>query len=135
MPKSVAVIGASTDPFKWGYMLLNAVKQSGFEGPIVLIAGGQSKGADFAPLAASARGKLRGAVLIGEAAERLEALLSEFCPTRIAADLPAAVAFAWEFSSAGTTILLSPACASLDMFDDYTVRGDTFVAAVEDLPR
>ena len=105
----------------------------GLEGPFVLIAGGQSKGADFGPLAASARGKLAAAVLIGEAAEKLEATLSGICPTRVADDLPAAVGLAWEFASAGTTILLSPACASLDMFADYSARGEAYIAAVQDL--
>ena len=105
----------------------------GLKGPFVLIAGGQSKGADFRPLAASARGKLAAAVLIGEAAEKLEATLSSICPTRVADDLPAAVGLAWEFASAGTTILLSPACASLDMFTDYSARGEAYIAAVQDL--
>jgi UDP-N-acetylmuramoylalanine--D-glutamate ligase len=105
----------------------------GLKGPFVLIAGGQSKGADFRPLAASARGKLAAAVLIGEAAEKLEATLSSICPTRVADDLPAAVGLAWEFASAGTTILLSPACASFDMFTDYSARGEAYIAAVQDL--
>ena len=105
----------------------------GLNGPFVLIAGGQSKGADFRPLAASARGKLAAAVLIGEAAEKLEVTLSGICPTRVTDDLPAAVGLAWEFASAGTTILLSPACASLDMFADYSARGEAYIAAVQDL--
>ncbi len=107
----------------------------GLEGPFVLIAGGRSKGADFGPLAASARGKLLGAVLIGEASEQLEAVLSDCCPTRVAGDLPAAVELAWALATSGATILLSPACASLDMFTDYTVRGDAFTATVQDLTR
>ncbi len=107
----------------------------GLKGPFVLIAGGQSKGADFSALAASARGKLIGAVLIGEAAGKLEAALSSSCPTRIAGDLAAAVSLAWAFATPGTTILLSPACASLDMFADYSARGEAYIAAVEELLR
>jgi len=105
----------------------------GLKGPFVLIAGGQSKGADFSALAASARGKLIAAVLIGEDAAQLEAALSNSCPTRVAADLAAAVSLAWAFATSGTTILLSPACASLDMFRDYAHRGETYVAAVQEL--
>ena len=107
----------------------------GLQGPFVLIAGGQSKGADFRPLAASARGKLVGAVLIGEASGRLETVFSDVCPTRVAGDMGAAVDLAAEFATSGTTILLSPACASLDMFVDYADRGDAFIAAVQGLMR
>jgi len=107
----------------------------GLEGPFVLIAGGQSKGADFGPLAASARGKLLGAVLIGEAADKLTTVLSGICPTRVASSMDAAVDFAAKIATSGTTVLLSPACASLDMFVDYMDRGDAFIAAVRSLTR
>ncbi|MEE8542486.1 MAG: UDP-N-acetylmuramoyl-L-alanine--D-glutamate ligase [Gammaproteobacteria bacterium] len=107
----------------------------GLKGPFVLIAGGQSKGADFSSLAASAPGRLIGAVLIGEAAEKLEGALSSSCPTRVAGDLAAAVRLAWGLATTGTTILLSPACASLDMFTDYADRGETYIAAVQELLR
>ncbi len=107
----------------------------GLKGPFVLIAGGQSKGADFSALAASARGNLVAAVLMGEAAQQLEAALSSSCPVRVAGDLTAAVGLAWAFAASGTTILLSPACASLDMFDDYAERGEAYIAAVRELLR
>ncbi len=103
------------------------------DGPFVLIAGGQSKGADFSALTAAARGKLVAAVLIGEAAEQLEAALSSSCPIQVAADLEAAVSLARAFATTGTTILLSPACASLDMFTDYAARGEAYSAAVQEL--
>jgi len=105
----------------------------GLSRPAVLIAGGQSKGADFGPLAETARDALLGAVLIGEAAPRLEAALSGICPMRQASDMGAAVELAWELATPGTTVLLSPACASLDMFADYAQRGEAFVAAVREL--
>jgi UDP-N-acetylmuramoylalanine--D-glutamate ligase len=105
----------------------------GLQGPFVLIAGGQSKGADFGPLATSARGKLVGAVLIGEAAEKLKTMLSPVCPARVAGDMDSAVELAVEYASKGSTVLLSPACASLDMFVDYADRGDSFIAAVQGL--
>ncbi len=105
----------------------------GLKGPFVLIAGGQSKGADFGPLAASARGKLVGAIVIGEAADKLETLFAQICPIRFAGDMGAAVDLAVEFATSGTTILLSPACASLDMFVDYAHRGDAFITSVQGL--
>jgi UDP-N-acetylmuramoylalanine--D-glutamate ligase len=104
----------------------------GLDAPFVLIAGGQGKGADFRPLAASAAGKLAAAVFIGEAAAQLEEAFAEICPTKIVGDLPLAVDAAVDFASPGTTVLLSPACASLDMFANYGERGDAYIAAVEE---
>ena len=105
----------------------------GIKGPYVLIAGGQGKGADFSPLVASARGKLLGVVVIGEAADELGALFTQTCPVRLAGDMDAAVNLAVELAPSGSTILLSPACASLDMFVDYTHRGDAFITSVKGL--
>lgn len=107
----------------------------GLPGPLVLIAGGQAKGATFTPLVHSAAGKLDGAVLIGEAAAELERAFASICPTRRAASMSEAVALATEFASPGTTVLLSPACASLDMFANYADRGEQFAAAVRGLER
>lgn len=104
----------------------------GLEGPFVLIAGGQSKGANFAPLVLHARGKLAGAVLIGEAAPELEQALSGLCPTRRASDMAQAVALATELAAPGVTVLLSPACASFDQFADYADRGEQFAARVRE---
>jgi UDP-N-acetylmuramoylalanine--D-glutamate ligase len=105
----------------------------GLPGRLVLIAGGQAKGASFTPLVRSAAGKLDGAVLIGEAAGELEQALSSLCPTRRAASMAEAVTLAVELASTGTTVLLSPACASLDMFVNYADRGEQFAAAVRRL--
>lgn len=105
----------------------------GLDGPFVLIAGGQGKGASFAPLARAGRGRLAGAVLIGEAAGDLERTLTGVCPTRRAAGMPEAVAQAVAMAGTGMTVLLSPACASLDMFVDYADRGEQFAAAVTEL--
>ena len=105
----------------------------GIKGPYVLIAGGQGKGADFSPLVASARGKLLGVVVIGEAADELGALFTQTCPVRLAGDMDAAVNLAVELAPSGSPILLSPACASLDMFVDYTHRGDAFITSVKGL--
>jgi UDP-N-acetylmuramoylalanine--D-glutamate ligase len=106
----------------------------GLSGPLVLIAGGLSKGQDLAPLAAAGRGKLRAAVLIGEAAAEIEALLQSVCSTARAASMDEAVACAAALARRGDTVLLSPACASQDMFRDYRQRGEWFARAVRELP-
>jgi UDP-N-acetylmuramoylalanine--D-glutamate ligase len=102
----------------------------GIAGPVVLIAGGLSKGASFGALAALSPGRLRAAVLIGAAARELEAALIDVCPTLRATSMPDAVERAAGAALPGDTVLLSPACASQDMFKDYRERGDVFTRAV-----
>jgi UDP-N-acetylmuramoylalanine--D-glutamate ligase len=106
---------------------------SGLAGPLVMIAGGQGKGQDFSALAAAFRDKVRHVVLIGQDAAALEAALAGVCATERAATLPAAVRAAAAAARPGDTVLLSPACASLDMFRDYNHRGEVFAAAVRAL--
>jgi len=106
---------------------------SGLSGPLILIAGGQGKGQDFSPLAAAVRGKLRHAVLIGKDAAVVESALRGVCTTERAATMDAAVSAAAAVARPGDTVLLSPACASFDMFRDYAHRGDVFAAAVRSL--
>ena len=107
----------------------------GLPGPLVLIAGGRAKGADFAALADAAEGRVAGAVVMGEAGEALRLALSPVTTVVDAHDMPSAVDRAVELARAAglrqVTVLLSPACASFDMFPDYKARGDAFVAAVE----
>lgn len=107
----------------------------GLPGPLVLIAGGRAKGADFDALAEAARGRLVGAVVIGEAGAALRRSLSPVTSVMGAEDMPSAVEHAAGLARASgfkqVTVLLSPACASFDMFSDYRARGDAFVAAVE----
>ena len=107
---------------------------NGLAGPLVLIAGGLSKGQDFEPLAAGARGKLRAAVLIGAAADELERVLAPVCETARATSMDEAVARAAALAQRGDTVLLSPACASQDMFRDYRERGELFARAALELP-
>lgn len=106
---------------------------AGLGGSIVLIAGGLGKGASFAPLAAAAGSRLRAAVLIGEAAGQLESALAGRCATRRAGTMAEAVATAAALAQSGDTVLLSPACASQDMFADYRERGEVFTRAVLEL--
>ncbi|MGH6884735.1 MAG: UDP-N-acetylmuramoyl-L-alanine--D-glutamate ligase, partial [Geminicoccales bacterium] len=105
----------------------------GFAQPIVLIAGGLAKGADFAPLAVALEGHARAAVLIGRDAPRLADALDGVCPIVRANDMVDAVREASRIARAGDLVLLSPACASQDMFEDYRARGAAFAAAVRAL--
>jgi UDP-N-acetylmuramoylalanine--D-glutamate ligase len=106
---------------------------AGIRQPQVLIAGGEGKGQDFAPLAAAVRGKVHHAVLIGRDAQAIAAALSGVCSCEFAGSMPQAVAAAAAAAMPGDVVLLSPACASLDMFRDYNHRGDVFAAAVRAL--
>jgi UDP-N-acetylmuramoylalanine--D-glutamate ligase len=105
----------------------------GMAGPLVVIAGGDGKNQDFSELRDAFRGKVRHVVLIGRDAAAIAATLADVCTTERAVDMPAAVRAAHAAARAGDTVLLSPACASLDMFRDYTHRGDEFAAAVRSL--
>ncbi len=100
------------------------------QGKIVLIAGGQGKGADFKELRQSIRGFVRSIVLIGEDADKMEDALSEVVPITRASSLENAVTLAEAQAKPGDVVLLSPACASLDMFRDYNHRGEVFTASV-----
>lgn len=106
---------------------------AGMDGPLVLIAGGQGKGQDFTPLADAFRHKVREVILIGQDAPAIDAVLTDVCQTERASDMEHAVHLASQVARPGDTVLLSPACASLDMFRDYAHRGDVFAAAVRRL--
>jgi UDP-N-acetylmuramoylalanine--D-glutamate ligase len=103
--------------------------------PVVLIAGGDGKGQDFAPLAAAARRRARAVVLIGRDAPLIAAAISDAVPVLNAADMTQAVAMAFDVAQSGDAVLLSPACASYDMFRNYVHRAEVFAAAVAELQR
>ena len=102
------------------------------QGKLVLIAGGQSKGADFKRFGAAAARACRSAVLLGEAAFDLEAACAPL-PTARASSMEEAVALAAGAARPGDTVLLSPACASYDMFAGHAERGAAFAAAAKQL--
>ena len=106
---------------------------AGMAGPLVMIAGGDGKSQDFGPLAAAFRGKVRHVVLIGRDAPQLAEALAGVCTVEFAASLPEAVRAAARAARPGDTVLLSPACASLDMFRDYAHRGAVFAESVREL--
>jgi UDP-N-acetylmuramoylalanine--D-glutamate ligase len=103
---------------------------TGFPRPVVLIAGGRDKGGGYAPLATAMKAVGRGAVVIGEAAAAIEAALAGVVPVIAAGTLEEAVTAAARMARAGDAVVLSPACASFDMFRNYEHRGDVFRAAV-----
>lgn len=97
---------------------------------VVLIAGGDGKGASFDALKAPAAAHARHVVLLGQDAERLAQALAGAAPLSRAANMEQAVAQALAAARPGDTVLLSPACASFDMFEGFAARGDAFAAAV-----
>ena len=97
-----------------------------FDAPIVLIAGGKDKGTDYSPLRGTIANRVKRLVLIGEAAEKMERTFEGAVPIERAASLGEAVMAARRAASPGDVVLLSPACASFDMFDDFEDRGRQF---------
>ncbi len=103
----------------------------GFTRPVVLIAGGDGKGQDFSPLREPVQRRARAIVLIGRDREQIVKVVDGTGVTvQRAADMEEAVRFARALSRDGDVVLLSPACASYDMFKNYGHRGDVFAAAV-----
>ena len=106
----------------------------GLSGKAVLILGGEGKGQNFAPLAPAIREHAARVLLIGRDAALIEkAIAASGVPMEMAASMAEAVARAAQLAVPGNAVLLSPACASFDMFRDYKHRGDVFAKAVRDL--
>ncbi|GAB4332330.1 MAG: UDP-N-acetylmuramoyl-L-alanine--D-glutamate ligase [Desulfobulbaceae bacterium] len=102
-------------------------------GEVVLIAGGRDKASDFSLLADKVARRVREMVLIGEAADRIEKSLGSLVPVHRAFSMKEAVRIAAGVARPGDTVLLSPACASFDMFNGYAERGEAFEKAVREL--
>jgi len=109
---------------------LTGLKADLGSGEIVLIAGGQAKGANLQPLLPVIQQTVRSVVLIGEDAARFQRLLQGVVPLLQADDMQQAVVAAAGQAQPGDLVLLSPACASFDMFDNFEQRGEVFKAAV-----
>jgi UDP-N-acetylmuramoylalanine--D-glutamate ligase len=105
---------------------------SSFDRPVILIAGGRDKDSDFSLLNDLIRERVKALVLVGETKERLARVWEGLAPAYLAADMTEAVAQAAGLASPGEVVLLSPACASFDMFRDYAHRGETFQKAVKE---
>lgn len=109
---------------------------AGLPQKVVLIAGGDGKGQDFSPLKMAVSQNARAVVLIGRDAPLIEAVLLETdIPLYRAADMAEAVAIAQRLAKKGDAVLLSPACASFDMYENYIHRAEVFVNAVKHLDR
>ncbi len=101
-----------------------------FNRPIILIAGGQGKGADFRSLGILIEQKVRHVILIGEDADVIDAALSEHTERSNALSLEQAIEMAVNLATSGEVVLFSPACASYDMFESYVHRGEAFIETV-----
>lgn len=106
---------------------------NGMDGKVVLIAGGDCKGADFSPMVDAVKEKARAVVLIGKDACILREKLQGAAPIIDAENMVDAVEKASHQAKMGDSILLSPACASFDMYTDYEQRGEVFMDAVRSL--
>ncbi len=105
-----------------------------FSGNVILLAGGRDKGEDYTILKILVREKVRELILIGEAAQIIDTALDGACSSRCAETMEEAVTTAANLAREGDIVLLAPACASFDMFDNYGQRGDVFMQAVMALP-
>lgn len=103
--------------------------------PIILIAGGKDKGGDFTKLRELVKNRVKALILIGEAKEKIGNALGDLVSTLYSDSLEEAVELSFKKAQAGDTVLLSPACASFDMFKDYQHRGEVFKASVRSLAK
>jgi UDP-N-acetylmuramoylalanine--D-glutamate ligase len=104
-----------------------------FDRPVILIAGGRDKDSDFSLLNHLIATRVKALVLLGETRERLARVWHGLAPAYLADDMAAAVTRAWDLARPGEVVLLSPACASFDMYKDYAQRGQTFQKQVRGL--
>lgn len=101
---------------------------------VIWLLGGDGKGADFSPLLPAAKKTVKQALCFGKDGAVLQSLLSTQIPCTLTANLQEAVQQARTLANSGDVVLLSPACASLDMFHSFEERGDAFVTAVGGVP-
>jgi len=102
----------------------------GMPGPLILIAGGDGKAADFSDLHNAIVSHTRDVILIGRDADRIEQVINGTVPVHHASSMQDAVRIAQQLAVPGDSVLLSPACASFDMYSNYMERGDDFANAV-----
>jgi len=117
--------GTNVDSVHWALQAVSA--------PVILIAGGKDKGSDFSSLNDLIEQKVKCAVLIGQAASKIMAIWEKTTQCRTAGNMEEAVEAAFAGAVGGDTVLLSPGCASFDMFEDFEHRGRVFKQAVEKL--
>jgi UDP-N-acetylmuramoylalanine--D-glutamate ligase len=103
------------------------------KGPIFLIAGGKDKGGDFTKLRELVQKKVKGLILLGQAKEKIKNALGDLVPTYLVDSIKEGVELGFQKAEKGDCVLLSPACASFDMFKDYEDRGRVFKLTVLNL--
>lgn len=101
--------------------------------PLILIAGGRDKDQDFSPLIDLVHKRVKNLILVGEAKEKMNRIIGDYSETFLVGTFEEAVLLAYQKSRSGDVILLSPACASYDMFKSYEERGDYFKKLVSQL--
>lgn len=104
-----------------------------FTGGVIVILGGKDKGGDYAPLAPLISERCEHVILIGAAADKIAAALENTKPLHRAVTMPEAVDLGLRLGRPGDVVLLAPACASFDMFDNYEHRGRVFKDSVKGL--
>lgn len=104
-----------------------------FTSPVILIAGGRDKGGEFEPIIKYGRDRIKEIILLGEAREKMFEALGKAFPVQFAENMDDAVSRAFASASPGEIVMLSPACASFDMYDNFEQRGDDFKRAVNAL--
>jgi UDP-N-acetylmuramoylalanine--D-glutamate ligase len=97
-----------------------------FREPVILIAGGKDKGEDYTPLADMVQKHVKNLILVGEAKEKMNRAIGDFSETFLVGTFEEAVYVAYQKSRSGDVVLLSPGCASHDMFRNFEERGDHF---------
>ena len=105
----------------------------GYARKVILIAGGDAKGADMTEMAPIVKEKAKAVILMGKDAALIDQALNGCVPTRFVNNMKEAVGIASELAEPGDSVLLSPACASLDQYKSYADRGNQFAAAVQEL--
>ena len=105
----------------------------GRERPVILIAGGQSKGADMSLMSDAIRARVKHVLLLGEDAARLQQAWQDVAETELVEDMAAAVKRAQALAESGDCVLLAPACASFDMYERFEQRGEHFTQLVREL--
>ncbi|MGO9621217.1 MAG: UDP-N-acetylmuramoyl-L-alanine--D-glutamate ligase [Desulfobaccales bacterium] len=110
-----------------------AVSLGHFSKPVILIAGGRDKDSDFRLLSPLIKERVKALVLLGETRKRLAQTWKDLAPICLVNSMDEAVRRAYDLARPGEVVLLSPACASFDMFKDYAHRGDTFQKLVQEM--
>lgn len=103
------------------------------EGPIILMAGGRDKGSSYSPMRSIIKERVKDLILMGEAKEKMRTAFQDLVPVHLVDNMEEGVRVAWRLAQDGDVILLSPACSSFDMFQDYQDRGRTFKKMISTL--